>query len=153
MNGTSRQKSSKSNGTDPARSCLDELKTTKLPLLLYAFTSPTPTGKTKDPNTMDVDAIHVRKLTPEEQKICIKKGLCFHCWKAGHNSTSYPIFTSTLKPRVQCINKKEKLSCLQEIDNDDDEGVARVTFFSEDQDFWNRNFVWCKVPLLWCICL
>ena len=42
------------------------------------FIPSTSTGKTKDPNDMDIDAICVRKLTPEEWKICIEKGLCFH---------------------------------------------------------------------------
>ena len=36
-------------------------------------------SKAKDPNMMDVNVIHVEKLTLEERKCCIKKGLCFHC--------------------------------------------------------------------------
>ena len=83
---------------------------------------------------MDIDAIYVRKLTPEEQKICIEKGFCFHCQKAGHNNTNCPIFTSAPKLKVQCINKEE-LPCLQEIVDHDDKGVARVTFSSKNQDF------------------
>ena len=44
----------------------------------YQPFTPTP-SRTKDPNAMDVDIVHIRKLTPEERKQCIEKGLCFHC--------------------------------------------------------------------------
>ena len=81
------------------------------------------------------DAVCIRKLTPEEWKICIEKGLCFCCQKAGHNSTNCSTFTSTPKPKVQYVNKEEELPHLQEINDDEDKGVARVTFSSGDQDF------------------
>ena len=44
----------------------------------YQFFNPS-TLKAKVPNAMDVDVVHVGKLTPNERKCCIKKGLCFHC--------------------------------------------------------------------------
>ena len=33
----------------------------------------------KDPNTMDVDAITVAKLTPTKRACCFRKGLCLQC--------------------------------------------------------------------------
>ena len=34
---------------------------------------------TKDSNAMGIDVIKVKKLTPEEQEECFKKGLCLRC--------------------------------------------------------------------------
>jgi hypothetical protein len=59
----------------------------------HSFTTPTCTPA-KDPDAMDVDIVCIAKLTPEERKHCIEKGLCFHCCCAGHNSTSCPSFPS-----------------------------------------------------------
>ena len=52
---------------------------------LYQPVTPN-TLKIRDPNVMDVDVICIGKLTLEEKKCCIEKGLCFHCQKAGHLS-------------------------------------------------------------------
>ena len=41
-----------------------------------SFSTPT---KTCDPDAMDVNVIKVGKLTAEECKKCVKKGLCFRC--------------------------------------------------------------------------
>ena len=35
---------------------------------------------------MDVDAIQIEKLTPEERQRCFKNNLCFKCRKPGHRS-------------------------------------------------------------------
>ena len=51
------------------------LKGGRLPFSSY---SPTP-RTTSDPNTMDVDAITLCKLTPTERAKCICEGKCFHC--------------------------------------------------------------------------
>ena len=57
----------------------------------YQPFTPTP-SRTKDSNTMNVDVVCVGKLTPEERKQCIEKGLCFHCQKAEHLSGECPSF-------------------------------------------------------------
>ena len=42
--------------------------------------------KKRDPNAMDVDAIQIEKLTPEERQRCFENNLCFKCRKPGHRS-------------------------------------------------------------------
>ena len=44
------------------------------------------TQKKRDPNAMDVDAIRIEKLTPEERQRCFENNLCFKCHKPGHRS-------------------------------------------------------------------
>ena len=44
------------------------------------------TQKKQDPNTMDVDAIQIEKLTPKERQRCFENNLCFKCRKLGHRS-------------------------------------------------------------------
>ena len=101
-----------------------------------SFTSLSP-RTTKDPNAMDVDVVRLpKKLTPEEQEQCAKKGLCFHCHKSEHIASACPAFTNPpKKPCVQRAQKEEKLPKLKEIEDDnDEEGVARVHFGLE-KDF------------------
>ena len=38
----------------------------------------------KDPNAMEVDAVQVGRLSPEERKKCMDNNLCFRCRKPGH---------------------------------------------------------------------
>ncbi|KAF8546709.1 hypothetical protein OG21DRAFT_1426311, partial [Imleria badia] len=94
-----------------------------------------PAPKAKDPNAMDVDAVHIGKLTPEEQKKCVEKGLCFRCRKGGHVSNNCPTFPSTPRPtRIQQVSND--LPKLEEVEDDDEaEGVARVAFSFNDKDF------------------
>ena len=76
-----------------------------------------------------------KKLTPEEREQCAKRGLCFRCRKTGHMASTCPTFSNPpKKPRVQCAQKEEKLPELKEIEDDEDEGVARVAFGLE-KDF------------------
>ena len=42
--------------------------------------------KKRDPNAMDIDAIRIEKLTPEERQRCFDNNLCFKCCKPGHRS-------------------------------------------------------------------
>ena len=81
--------------------------------------------KIKDPNTIDIDIVHIRKLISNERKCCIEKGLCFHCCKAGHLSRECPCFPNMKSDQqVKQVTKKEELPSLQEInDDDDDEAV------------------------------
>ena len=44
------------------------------------------TQKKQDPNAMDVNAIRIEKLTPEERQRCFENNLCFKCRKPGHRS-------------------------------------------------------------------
>ena len=42
---------------------------------------------------MDIDSIHIEKLTQEEREKCIKEGRCLWCRKPGHysrNCTTFP---------------------------------------------------------------
>ena len=73
---------------------------------------------------MDVDVIRIEKLTPEERKCCIEKGLCFHCRKAEHLSRECSSF-SIKKPRQQIkrVTKEEDIPILREVDNDNKETV------------------------------
>ena len=80
--------------------------------------------KPKDPDVMDVNIIHISKLTPDEQKCCIEKGLCFQCRKAGHLSIACPTFPSPKKiRRIQRKKEVEEILLLKEIENDEEEVV------------------------------
>ena len=39
-----------------------------------------------DPNAMDVDAVRLKKLSPQERAKCMKEGRCFQCRKTGHDA-------------------------------------------------------------------
>ena len=49
-------------------------------LPLSSFSS---TSCFRDPNAMDVEAVHLKKLSPADQACCVRKGLCFRCCKKG----------------------------------------------------------------------
>ena len=104
----------------------------------------------KDPNAMDIDMVKIpKRLTPEEQEQCTKKGLCFWCCKSGHMASACPAFSDPpKKPCVQHAWKEEKLPNLKEIeDNDEEEGVAQV-HFGLDKDFWMGDSLQCRaLPL------
>ena len=40
----------------------------------------------RDPNAMDIDAVHLRKLSPANWAWCVREGLCFRCRKKGHSA-------------------------------------------------------------------
>ena len=44
-----------------------------------------------DPNTIDIDTIHVNQLTMEEKDKCVKEGHCFRCQKQEHWSKECPL--------------------------------------------------------------
>ena len=35
---------------------------------------------------MDIDTIHLKKLSPADRARCIREGLCFRCCKKGHSA-------------------------------------------------------------------
>ena len=39
-----------------------------------------------DPNAMEIDAVRLKKLSPQERAKCMKEGRCFRCRKTGHNT-------------------------------------------------------------------
>ena len=100
--------------------------------------------KTRDPNAMDVDVICVGKLTPEERKHCIEKRLCFHCRKARYLSGECPSFPNK-KPRQQVkrVVKEEEIPNLQEVDDNDEETIQRISF--TPMDFWMEGSPQCNV--------
>ena len=52
--------------------------------LPLSFFSSTPCS-IRDPDAMEVDAIHLKKLSPADQARCMREGLCFRCRKKGHS--------------------------------------------------------------------
>ena len=40
---------------------------------------------TRDPDTMEVDVVCLKKLSPAEHACCIREELCFRCCKKGHS--------------------------------------------------------------------
>lgn len=80
--------------------------------------------KKKDPNAMDVDAIHVKRLTPEEQQRCIDNNLCFKCRRPGHSAAKCrnPFVNKKKQPATPAITKIEEIP-----DNDDSITVGRIS--------------------------
>ena len=58
----------------------------------------TPSHSQHDPNSMDVDAISLSKLTPVECTKCMKEGRCFRCRKPGHNARNCCSSSGTVPP-------------------------------------------------------
>ena len=82
---------------------------------------------------MDVDVVRVGKLTPEERKRCIEKGLCFRCRKPGHLSGECPSFPNKKPGRqVKRVVQEEELPKLWEVDDDEEETVRRISFAPMD---------------------
>ena len=100
----------------------------------HSFSSPSPKGR--DPDAMDIDMIKITRLTLEERKRCIKKGLCFCCRKPGHLSGACPTFSSLSTPKnirrvKQGKETEEQIPSLKEVDDDDEDVVRRVTFSTD----------------------
>ena len=82
---------------------------------------------------MDVDVVRVGKLTPEERKRCIEKGLCFRCRKLGHLSGECPSFPNKkLGQQVKRVAQEEELPKLREVDDDEEETIRRISFTPMD---------------------
>ena len=54
---------------------------------------------TRDPDAMDVNAIHLKKLSPADRAWCIKEGLCFRCCKKGHSANECRSSQTPGKPK------------------------------------------------------
>ena len=79
---------------------------------------------------MDVDVIKVSKLSSEEHKKCIEKGLCFCCREPGHLGFKCPNFKKE-SPKIRQI--VEDLPKLEPVDDDEDnENVRRISFSTVD---------------------
>ena len=126
---TSKRSIFKPNGSEQKKS----QEETNSPPSTNTTPSPLHPSKPKDPNVMDVNIIRVGKLTPEERKCCIKKGLCFRCRKAGHLSRECPSFLNN-KPGQQAkrVVREEEVPNLREVDNDNKETVQRISFTPMD---------------------
>ena len=93
----------------------------------HSFSIP---AKTRDPDAMDVDVIKVGKLTAEECKKCMEKGLCFHCQQPGRMSSKCPKYKEST-PKVQQVI--EDLPKLEPVDDDDeDKNMRRISFSTMD---------------------
>ena len=66
-----------------------------LPLSLFSSNL----HSTKDPDTMDVDTIHLKKLSPTDRAQCIREGLCFRCHKKGHSTNECWSSQTPRKPK------------------------------------------------------
>lgn len=81
------------------------------------------TQKKKDPNAMDVDAICIKKLTPEECWRCFDNNLCFKCCKPGHiSSKCQNPFLGKQKQSTATTAK------IEEIFNDEDSAIIGRIF-------------------------
>ena len=62
----------------------------------------------RDPNTMDVDTVQLKKLTPQEHAKCMKEGRCFKCRKTGHDAkncrTKYDMTSNPPCPSQQILH-------------------------------------------------
>ena len=103
------------------------------PTKQFYYHAPLPPKPAKDSNAMDVDVIHITKMTPQEQECCIKNGLCFCCCQSGHLSSACPFFPSDPKKcnperKVKKVVNKD-LPKLEEVEDDDEEEtVRRISF-------------------------
>ena len=43
-----------------------------------------------EPEDMQINAVRVKTLTPEERKRCMEEGLCLYCGEEGHKAGSCP---------------------------------------------------------------
>ena len=68
-------------------------------LLLSSFSSNSPS--IRDPNAMEVDTVHLKKLSPADWACCIREELCFRCCKKGHSTNEC---WSTQSPEKTKVN-------------------------------------------------
>ena len=66
-----------------------------LPLSSFSSNS----RSTNDPDAMDIDTIHLRKLSPADRAQCIRERLCFRCRKKGHSANECQSSQTPGKPK------------------------------------------------------
>ena len=74
----------------------------------------TPAPRTScDPNAMEVDTVHLKKLTPQERAKCMREGRCFKCRKTGHDArncrTKTDVMSNPPRPSQQVLHTEETL--------------------------------------------
>ena len=89
--------------------CIDKLRRSTCHPGFGFQNAPTPRTP-RDPNTMDVDTVRLKKLTPQECAKCMKEGRCFKCRKVGHDAkncrTKYDTMTNPPRPSQQILHTK-----------------------------------------------
>ena len=94
-----------------------------------------------DPYAMDIDSIHIEKLTQEEREKCIREGHCLWCRKPGHYSRNCSTFPNndnphpyTKPPQKKTQQEPRKIAKIEEVlevqqgeeVSDEDELVAKL---------------------------
>ena len=79
---------------------------------------------------MDIDVIKVGKLTAEERKKCMEKGLCFCCRQPGHMSSKCSKYKDGAPKVRQVLGDLPKLEPVD--DEEEDENVRRISFSTMD---------------------
>ena len=81
------------------------------------------TQKKRDLNAMDMDAIQIKKLTPEERQRCFDNNLCFKCHKPRHRSSQCqnPFLGKWKQPTTTTAKIKEIL------DNEELATIGRIS--------------------------
>ena len=73
---------------------------------------------------MDIDAIHIKKLTPEERQRCFDNNLCFKCCKPGHRSSQCqnPFLGKQRQPTTTTTTKIEEIP-----DDEESATIGRIS--------------------------
>ena len=54
---------------------------------------------TRDSNAMEVDTVHLKKLSPADCACCMREGLCLKCCKKGHSANECQSTQSPGRPK------------------------------------------------------
>ena len=63
----------------------------------------------RDPDAMNVDFVHLKKLSPAKHTQCMREGLCFKCQKKGHNANNCNSNQTQEQPRRNACSLQVKL--------------------------------------------
>ena len=95
---------------------------------------------TPDPYAMDVNTVHIERLTPQERERCFKNNLCLQCRKPGHRATECSTFPTNSQPNFQKKSQQpinKKIAKIEEIPKEPEEEFKEETIrkISIQQDF------------------